>query len=42
MKNFYMSPEADVLTLASEDILTLSVSANTLGFDDRGNLEEMF
>lgn len=42
MKKLYVSPEADLLKLASEDILTLSVTSNTLGFDDCGNLEDLF
>ena len=43
MKKTYFNPEATVLVIASEDILTLSpASANATGFEDYDSLTDVF
>ena len=47
MKKTYLNPEAMIMTIANEDILTgsgspLSVADNILGYDDNSPVDNLF
>ncbi len=46
MKKFYFSPEASLIELANDDILTtsggLSIENNVYGNDDKSSLTDLF